>query len=741
MMNVKILFATLLLSIVGFCQSPETKKLNLDFEEHKGDYPINWENFGNKKYKIYTDSVNVKNGKYSVVIESDANAGGFKALAFNLPSNYIGRQIRLSGFIKTENVTDGFAGLWVRIDPDVAFDNMAAKNINGTTDWQEYEIILPLKHEKTKNIVVGGLLVGKGKMWLDNLKVTVDGKDLDSKYLESYVRQIMPAEKDKEFDKGSNIVFSDLNSEKINNLELLGKIWGFVKYHHPEVGKGNYNWDYELFRFLPTYLNATNAEERDNLLNNWIDKYGKVAVCENCKATPRDAVLKPDLSWIDNSKLSQNLKLKLKEVYNGRYQGVNYYISLHEGVGNPDFTNENPYVNMPYPDAGFRLLSLYRYWNMINYFFPSKHLADKKWEAVLKEYIPKFLEAKDELTYELAALQLIGEINDTHAGLAIGNDKILEFRGNNYAPFRVEFVENKLVVTDYFNPELIKETGLKIGDIITHIDHKSIETIIDSLKSYYPSSNKSAMLRDISMDLLRSSKNKVHLNYISNKQSKQKEITLYDRKQLNMYYWYKVDENQPCFKLLDGNIGYITLANIKKDDIDEIKKTFKKTKGIIIDIRNYPTTFVPFALGSYFMSKPTSFVKFTKGNPDNPGEFTFMEGPKIESDGNRYKGKLVVLVNENSQSQAEYTSMAFRAVKNSLIVGGTTAGADGNVSEIYLPGNLKTWISGVGVYYPDGKETQRVGIVPDIIIERTIDGVIKGKDEVLEKAVQILNGL
>lgn len=79
------------------------------------------------------------------------------------------------------------------------------------------------------------------------------------------------------------------------------------------------------------------------------------------------------------------------------------------------------------------------------------------------------------------------------------------------------------------------------------------------------------------------------------------------------------------------------------------------------------------------------------------------------------------------------------AVKGSVIVGSTTAGADGNVSSIVLPGGLQTMISGVGVYYPDGTETQRIGIVPDIIVKPTIEGIKIGKDEVLEKAIELIN--
>ncbi len=734
-----IILVAIFLPIIGNTQTSEITKLNLDFEQNEKGYPATWENFGSSDYQVYLDSTSAQSGKFSAVIENSESISNFKALAMTLPHNYDGTSIRLTGYIKTENVTNGYAGLWLRIDPQIAFDNMNDRGITSTTDWKEYEVVLPLNPKKTERIVLGGLLVGKGKMWMDNLQVSIDGKNLDDAALKIYTPEILPAEKDKEFDNGSNIEFPILDPEVINNLELLGRIWGFLKYHHPEIATGNYNWDYELFRFLPNYLLTKNSQERDEALTTWIEKYGKLPVCKKCKSTAEDAVLKPDLTWIDHSNLSGDLKIKLKNIYNRRNQGDHYYISLHKNVGNPDFSNENPYTDMPYPDSGFRLLSLYRYWNMIEYFFPNKHLTNKKWNTILKEYIPKFINAKDELEYELTTLQVIGEINDTHANLWGGGNQISALRGINYAPFRGGFVENKFVVTDYYNPELVDKDKLKIGDIITHVNGKKVESIIDSLKTYYPASNKASMLRDIAADLLRSSQTTINLKYISENRAQQLEITLYEKDKLKMYRWYKVNQEEKCFKILDGNIGYITLANIKEEDISEIKKAFKDAKGIIIDIRNYPSTFVPFALGSYFMSEATPFVKFTRGNTDNPGEFIFTNNIEIPSHENAYQGKLVILLNELSQSQAEYTAMAFRAAKNATIVGSTTAGADGNVSVINLPGGLRTMISGIGVYYPDGTETQRVGIIPDIIVKPTIEGIKNGKDEVLEKAIQIIN--
>jgi C-terminal processing protease CtpA/Prc len=82
--------------------------------------------------------------------------------------------------------------------------------------------------------------------------------------------------------------------------------------------------------------------------------------------------------------------------------------------------------------------------------------------------------------------------------------------------------------------------------------------------------------------------------------------------------------------------------------------------------------------------------------------------------------------------------MALRTAPRATVVGSITAGADGEVSDIVLPGNVRTRITGLGIYYPDGRETQRVGIVPDVEVKPTIKGIADGRDEVLEKAVQLI---
>lgn len=722
--------------IIG-CHAQTVQRFNLGFEKHSNTNALSdgWFKWGN--YLLTIDSLS-NSGRKSGKVTSNDN-GNFGSIAYVIPAKYAGKTIVLEGYMKIKNVENGFAGLLLRIDGNnkpLAFDNMQNQNISGTKEWQKYSIKLDYP-EKAENIYVAGILAGKGEAWFDDFALFIDGENIQS--LKEIDKPVQKAFLDKEFDNGSMVAIPELTSELTDNLALLGKIWGFLKYYHPEIAKGNYNWDYELFRIMPKYLNESNDIKREDLLLRWIDKFGIIDECKTCNPTSADAFIKPDFEWIKKNINNGFLIEKLNYIYKNRNQESHFYIKMAPGIGNPEFDNENAYLNMPYPDAGYRILALFRYWNMINYFFPYKHLIEKDWDSTLKEYIPVFINAQNELEYELAAIQIIGDVHDTHANLWNGKNKIEEWKGNNFAPVNLSFIEGKLVVTDYYNPEFKNETGLEVGDVITKIDGKSTNDIVSAISKYYPASNNPTRLRDISTEMLRSQKSELEIEYLQNGVLKAKRIKLYPRNELKIYRFYRKNDEK-CYRLLDNNIGYITLMSIKDDDIPKIKNEFKKTKGIIIDIRNYPSTFVPFSLGSFFVSSSTPFVKFTNGNIKNPGEFTFVKEYQIPKPEETYKGKLIVLVNEVSQSQAEYTAMAFRAGDNTTIIGSTTAGADGNVSRIMLPGGLGSLISGIGIYFPDGKETQRVGIVPDIEVKPTIKGIKSGKDELLDKAIEIILG-
>ena len=190
-------------------------------------------------------------------------------------------------------------------------------------------------------------------------------------------------------------------------------------------------------------------------------------------------------------------------------------------------------------------------------------MIQKDWNIILKEYIPAFIKAKSELDYEFATIQLIGEVNDTHANLWGGNNKIEEWKGRYFAPVHCRFIEQQLVVDDYFNPELKNEAELEVGDVITRVNGRAVNDIVAEISKYYPASNEPTRLRDISADMLRSQEEEIDITYLREGEEKNKKLKLYPRNSLNIYRWYKKD-NEKCYHLLDNNIGYITLKSIKK---------------------------------------------------------------------------------------------------------------------------------------------------------------------------------
>ena len=690
------------------------------------------------EYNYQLDSVVKQQGKYAVSISSKNKSGNFGSVGMNIMRRFEGSEIELRGYIKTENVNSGYGGIWLRVDGTQAFNNMQDQNIHGTTDWKEYSIKLPYDSDKGTNIAAGALLVGGGKMWFDHVQLLIDGKPIDNAIIKRIV--LTKAEQDTAFNKGSGINNIAMNDQQLTNLTLLGQVWGFIKYHHPAVAKGDVNMDAELFRVMPTVIKANDNNQLSVVLEQWINKLGTVNACGNCKLYQgSDVKLSPDYGRIfDHSVLSKSLTDKLTFILNNRNTGKNYYIGMWPGIGNPMFDHENDYNAMKYPDAGYRLLCLYRYWNMVQYFFPYRHLIGQDWNKVLPEFIPRFINDGDGKAYTVTTLAMISSIHDTHANVWGYSKELEDYRGKFAPPFKAKFVEDKLVVTGFYNDTLNVKDKFKVGDVITSINGANLADLIKKFLPLTAASNYSTQLRNMPNNYLLRSNNQ-HFAFGVNRDGKALNVAIDGMKHTDINYLvdYNPDPKAPGYYVIDKQIGYLYPAKYHDKDLPAIKKMFNDTKGIIIDMRCYPSEFMPFTFVPYIKTGDAPFVKFTTGRIDEPG--LFVTTPALDTKpANEYKGKVVVIVNARSQSQAEYTTMAFQSSPNVTVIGSTTAGADGNVSAIVLPGGISTMFSGIGILYPDGTETQRKGVKIDMEVKPTIKGIKAGIDEPLEKAKQLI---
>jgi len=184
----------ILAAIIGFGNCVIAQN-NLDFEfghNLRGVFvPYNWYagnggifKYGDEKgYKVYLDSLERHSGKYSLKMEmtneSVVNGFGVFTGTFYPIEDFAGKTVEYRGWIKTKNVRNGYAGLWLRIDGAdknvLGFDNMHNRGLHGDNVWTQVSMKFEVSKD-AKNINFGGLFTGEGTVWFDNLELYIDGK-------------------------------------------------------------------------------------------------------------------------------------------------------------------------------------------------------------------------------------------------------------------------------------------------------------------------------------------------------------------------------------------------------------------------------------------------------------------------------------------------------------------------------------------------------------------------------------
>src|SRR5262245_1838305 len=108
---------------------------------------------------------------------------------------------------------------------------------------------------------------------------------------------------------------------------------------------------------------------------------------------------------------------------------------------------ENVYPEMKAPNRAYRLLGLFRVWNVMHYFFPYKHLMDRSWDSVLTEYIPRFVDAEEPADYGLAAREFVAHLQDSHVSAHFGatSEWITKSISYSYPLIRVASMKDNIV--------------------------------------------------------------------------------------------------------------------------------------------------------------------------------------------------------------------------------------------------------------------------------------------------------
>ena len=398
-----------------------------------------------------------------------------------------------------------------------------------------------------------------------------------------------------------------------------------------------------------------------------------------------------------------------------------------------------------YPDLSHRLLAAAKIWTVIDYFFAYKDLMENDWEEVLKTYIPKLALAADSLAYHLSIAEMYQHIQDGHG--FIRSQVLNDYWGTAVPPIVIRLVEEQAVVTSIFPDSIVEVKGIEVGDIILEIDGEKTEDKAQRYANYLAHSNPSWLKNVLSSRLLSGKEGTQVVLKIKNKTAKIEEVRLPRNNKFQQYarQYSKGRNDSPITRFIDENIGYADLDRLKVDRVDAMFEKFKNTKAIIFDMRGYPNG-TAWEIAPHLTDKtPVFAAQFKRYSPMSMG--LMAEASKSENITTfnqsipptklpHYTGKTLMLIDERTISQAEHTGLFFEAANGTKFIGSQTAGANGDVTNFKIPGNMTLFFSGHDVKHIDGRQLQKVGLVPDVEVQPTIEGIRAGKDEVLERAIE-----
>lgn len=203
----------------------------------------------------------------------------------------------------------------------------------------------------------------------------------------------------------------------------------------------------------------------------------------------------------------------------------------------------------------------------------------------------------------------------------------------------------------------------------------------------------------------------------------------------------KAPERPPCYIMQNGLIGYINTVTLQLHDLEKSLETIRNTKCLILDIRGYPKGII-YQIAPRLIRK--SVVVAITQTPLLLPDFLYseLESCLLEEKHHlhpssqwKYQGKVFALINEDTISHAEHSCLYLESCTDVTFIGTTSNGANGNVSNCHLPGGILIAFTGLGAMHGNKTQLQRRGIIPDVLVHPTINGIRNGKDEIFEKAV------
>ena len=528
------------------------------------------------------------------------------------------------------------------------------------------------------------------------------------------------------------------------NLFRTCLVWGFVKYTHPSFISGSQNWDEHLIHLLQRLDKNDSNQDNIDLLTNWVSELDfkdwntSVYELNYTESEVENHIQTASVSWkTDENFLGSELFNSLKQLGEvplvDRRKGPVFFTN---GLIMPDFSNEPEYPNMDYSDQTMRLLGLFRFWNAIEYYYPYLNLIDTNWHDNLKEAINDILQGDDELSYFLTLAKLSAKLQDAHVNLINlpNNDWAVRQFGSYSIPVSLIKTSEGIAVWK----TLDSQCELEPGDIILEINGTKTIERVKYLSGYFAITDESKYINRLGALLFATDEEYLPLRI----QREGKTISIDVKTSNYIPEQFSVQAKSSIEWFNEGRICLIHPSRLTVAEARKVLRDAANASGIIIDFREYPCEDIEQILADYLINGQKYYARIYQPSVSRPGLFIRNKVGVFINNENKnhslYTGKVVVLIDEHTQSAAETMVLILKQCENAIIIGDNSIGTDGNVNSIILPGNVVMTFTGIGYEYPDGLQLQRVGIIPDIKVLNSIEALKRGEDDLIDQAIELI---
>lgn len=537
-----------------------------------------------------------------------------------------------------------------------------------------------------------------------------------------------------------NPVFAQVSTDSIYHEKLyyMCKIWGHAKYFHSEIAKGDINWDETLIDYIDIVKNSTSNASFNEVMIDMLNEAGDMQLSNvEIPEVPDSLNTYPNPTWINDDFIIPELRDKLNEITDKFRPQENVYVPKFDILGNEliNLKYDSLYYRQTNFDKEIVLLALCRYWNIVNVFYPFKNQMDQSWNQTLREFIPLALQVEGFYDYNQFFRLLNAKTGDSnYINFSNGyNNNPIGFLKK--MPFKVKYVQNKTVISEFAEGVDEDVIGVKIGDKILEVNGKNIDDYRDSLRQYVTGVTEATINNWIDRIL---PSNIISQEATSFSIRLNNATTTYTTQLMYKDYSfsYTTDNNSTDMSVDGCNI--ITMdPNSQTPEVYGYFWDFSAYEydHIILDLRS--TSYVLLNVFTYHIyDEPTYLFSQHYNDPYYPGRLIL---DSVILGGNTtdiYDGNIILLINENTRTRGEYNCLILEKFPNAIKIGSQTTSHSGLISDINLPFEVVPQIRTRGRYNEDGTNVDIDGILPDIEVKPTIVGIRNGKDELMEYAIQ-----